>query len=178
MKKAAMSHRMIEFPVSSGNAHRVKEADVKAIEDHSAKEPKPEPEKVPEPEPEKDPEPSEAAKINASNPLGVIMFGGVPEPPKELEFKKPEVPAVPVRIILEIQQIRQLSIIFQTFPHLFLTQLISHAGRRALESQLSVHISVSTDRRDDRRYQLNSQFFNNNRNCKIEEKLNFESLKL
>ena len=28
MKKAAMSHRMIEYPVSSGNAHRVKEADV------------------------------------------------------------------------------------------------------------------------------------------------------
>ena len=31
MKAAAMSHRMIEFPVSSGNSHRVKEADVKEI---------------------------------------------------------------------------------------------------------------------------------------------------
>ena len=85
MKKAAMSHRMIEFPVSSGNAHRVKEVDVKeepikAIEDKS--------EKPVEPEPEKSPEPSEAAKLNASNPLGVIMFGGVPEPPKELEAPK------------------------------------------------------------------------------------------
>ena len=29
MKAAAMSHRMIEFPVSSGNSHRVKEVDVK-----------------------------------------------------------------------------------------------------------------------------------------------------
>ena len=29
MKAAAMSHRMIEFPVSSGNSHRVKESDVK-----------------------------------------------------------------------------------------------------------------------------------------------------
>ena len=26
-----MSHRMIEFPVSSGNSHRVKEADVKEV---------------------------------------------------------------------------------------------------------------------------------------------------
>ena len=31
MKAAAMSHRMIEFPVSSGNSHRVKEADVKEV---------------------------------------------------------------------------------------------------------------------------------------------------
>ena len=96
MKKAAMSHRMIEFPVSSGNAHRVKEADVieeppkaietvipNAIEDKSEK-------SVPEPEPEI----SEAAKINAKNPLGVIMFGGVPEPPKELEPPK-ETPTPP-----------------------------------------------------------------------------------
>ena len=94
MKKAAMSHRMIEFPVSSGNAHRVKEADVieeppkaietvipNAIEDKSEK-------SVPEPEPEI----SEAAKINAKNPLGVIMFGGVPEPPKELEAPKDPTP--------------------------------------------------------------------------------------
>ena len=28
MKTAAMSHRMIEFPVSSGNSHRVKEVEV------------------------------------------------------------------------------------------------------------------------------------------------------
>ena len=33
MKTAAMSHRMIEFPVSSGNAHRVKEKDVKEAEE-------------------------------------------------------------------------------------------------------------------------------------------------
>ena len=31
MKAAAMSHRMIEFPVSSGNSHRVKEVDVKEV---------------------------------------------------------------------------------------------------------------------------------------------------
>ena len=87
-----MSHRMIEYPVSSGNAHRVKEADVvekpiKAIEDKS--------EKPVEPEPEKIPEPSEAEKLNAINPLGVIMFGGVPEIPKELEAPK-EIPKIPL----------------------------------------------------------------------------------
>ena len=109
---------MIEFPVSSGNAHRVKEADVvekpekiKAIEDKSTKEP----EKEPEPEPEKEPEPSEAAKLNASNPLGVIMFGGVPEPPKELEFKKPEVPAMPVSILFYFTFFKNLPIIFIGF---------------------------------------------------------------
>ena len=92
MKKAAMSHRMIEYPVSSGNAHRVKEADVveeppkKAIETEipNAIEDKSEKSELPEPEPEM----SEAAKINANNPLAVIMFGGVPEPPKELEAPK------------------------------------------------------------------------------------------
>ena len=31
MKAAAMSHRMIEFPVSSGNSHRVKESTVKEV---------------------------------------------------------------------------------------------------------------------------------------------------
>ena len=33
MKAAAMSHRMIEFPVSSGNSHRVKEVDKKEVVD-------------------------------------------------------------------------------------------------------------------------------------------------
>ena len=37
MRSAAKTHRMLEFPVSSGNAHRVKEAEV---------EPEPEPVKV------------------------------------------------------------------------------------------------------------------------------------
>lgn len=87
MKTAAMSHRMLEFPVSSGNAHRVKEADVKedseeteikAIEDKS--------EPIEEPA---EPQPTEAEKLNAANPLGVIMFGGVPEPPKELTYEEP-----------------------------------------------------------------------------------------
>ena len=37
MKAAAKSHRMIEFPVSSGNAHRVKEAEFIAEIEHEAK---------------------------------------------------------------------------------------------------------------------------------------------
>ena len=94
---------MIEFPVSSGNAHRVKEVDVdpmkdligdktamKAIEDKSEPAKK---EKSEEPEPEpKTPEPTEAEVFNNTNPLGVIMFGGMPEPPKALEPPKPVTP--------------------------------------------------------------------------------------
>ena len=91
---------MIEFPVSSGNAHRVKEVDVdpmkdligdtaiKAIEDKSEPAKKEESE---EPE-SKTPEPTEAEKFNNTNPLGVIMFGGMPEPPKALEAPKPVTP--------------------------------------------------------------------------------------
>ena len=37
MKAAAKSHRMIEFPVSSGNAHRVKEAEFTAEIEFEAK---------------------------------------------------------------------------------------------------------------------------------------------
>jgi len=33
MRDAARSHRLNEFPVSSGNAHRVKEADITEEED-------------------------------------------------------------------------------------------------------------------------------------------------
>ena len=101
MKSAVMSHRMIEFPVSSGNAHRVKEADVpedgplKAIEDKSepkAKEPEPEPALIGpvKPDEPKEPELTEAQKFNNSNPLGVIMFGGMPEAPLAIEPPKPE----------------------------------------------------------------------------------------
>merc|ERR1719270_447957 len=84
MKKAAMSHRMIEFPVSSGNAHRVKEVEVKdefvipsapdeiklAIEDKSNEEAD---------------AAAKVAEINKANPLGLIMFGGaVPDKPLAL----------------------------------------------------------------------------------------------
>ena len=103
MKSAVMSHRMIEFPVSSGNAHRVKEVDVvetgplKAIEDKSepkAKEPEPEPALIGpvKPEEPKEPELTEAQKFNNSNPLGVIMFGGMPEAPLAIEPPKPAEP--------------------------------------------------------------------------------------
>lgn len=92
MKTAAMSHRMLEFPVSSGNAHRVKEADVpeiKAIEDKS------EPIEKVEAEEEQEAELTEAEKLNAANPLGVIMFGGVPEAPKELTYEPPAAAPAP-----------------------------------------------------------------------------------
>ena len=111
MKSAVMSHRMIEFPVSSGNAHRVKEADVvetgplKAIEDKSeekAKEPEPAPIIGPvKPEEPKEPELTEAQKFNNSNPLGVIMFGGMPEAPLALEAPQPEVEPAPVKPVEE-----------------------------------------------------------------------------
>ncbi len=84
MKTAAMSHRMLEFPVSSGNAHRVKEATVKEESD-----PEPEKNEVKAIEDKSEPvveEKSEAQKLNEANPLGVIMFGGVPEVPKEPEL--------------------------------------------------------------------------------------------
>jgi len=103
---AARSHRMIEFPVSSGNAHRVKEV---------IKDPTPEPEPFPTDEAEKalalpgpnSPPPivatqavepmadddnlvsaaekeaaEKVAKANFSNPLGQIMFGGAVDPTK------------------------------------------------------------------------------------------------
>merc|ERR1719357_1639934 len=93
MKSAAMSHRMIEFPVSSGNSHRVKEVEVKdefvipsapdeiklAIEDKSNEEAD---------------AAAKVAEINKANPLGLIMFGGaVPDKPLALtmlEDKKEE----------------------------------------------------------------------------------------
>jgi len=76
----------------------VKEADVpedgplKAIEDKSepkAKEPEPEPALIGPVLPE-EPELTEAQKFNNSNPLGVIMFGGMPEAPLAIEPPKPE----------------------------------------------------------------------------------------
>jgi len=84
MKSAAMSHRMIEFPVSSGNSHRVKEVEVKdefvipsaPDEIKLAIENKPD-------EEDKDKEEAERiANLNKANPLGLIMFGGaVPDKP-------------------------------------------------------------------------------------------------
>ena len=108
MRDAARGHRLSEFPVSSGNAHRVKEADITLDEDIQ---------KIPEgmvklpplpdqliqrkievekksPEDEKEQELSEAQKLNLSNPLGVIMFGGHLDPP--LAIKGPEEVPTPV----------------------------------------------------------------------------------
>ena len=94
MKSAAMSHRMIEFPVSSGNAHRVTEDHVDPAAELAKKKEEAKPEVKPEETPvkpeikeAKEPEETEAQKANAENPLGVIMFGGVPEKPKELTFE-------------------------------------------------------------------------------------------
>ena len=99
MKNAVMGHRMIEFPVSSGNAHRTKEVDVKeelkpedlksvipAIENKSDDKSDGEEDAEKEPEP---PKPTEAEKFNTANPLAVMMFGGMPEPPKALEAPVP-----------------------------------------------------------------------------------------
>ena len=106
MKAAAKSHRMLEFPVSSGNAHRVKEADLPEEEPAPAaaplqlemKPPEEKPEKTEE-EPVEEPKekpPSAAEIANAQNPLGVLMFGGQkePEPPLALEGPK-ETPSAP-----------------------------------------------------------------------------------
>jgi len=129
MKAAAMSHRMIEFPVSSGNSHRVKEVDKKEVVDLELKKaieaPKPkylEIEKedfaeaamlaleAPKKEPEKSKDEIEAEKIlkiNQSNPLGVIMFGGaVPDKPlaitmQELNEAKEEATATKIMKIEE-----------------------------------------------------------------------------
>ena len=110
---------MIEFPVSSGNAHRVKEVDVdpmkdligdsaiKAIEDKSEPAKKEESE---EPE-SKTPEPTEAEKFNTTNPLGVIMFGGMPEPPKALEPPKPVTPVVGTIFIRGIRTIAKFRLL-------------------------------------------------------------------
>ena len=106
MKNAVMGHRMIEFPVSSGNAHRVTEADVKvelkpedlkteklAIEDKSEEKSEGEEEKPwaklfannENKEPVEPPKPTEAEEFNTANPLAVMMFGGMPEAPKAIE---------------------------------------------------------------------------------------------
>ena len=83
-KLAARSHRMIEFPVSSGNAHRVKEVVKPEDKEESppAKEAKAEVDPMPDDDDlvnEKPPEDG-VAKTNFSNPLGVIMFGGAVDP--------------------------------------------------------------------------------------------------
>ena len=116
MKSAAKTHRMLEFPVSSGNAHRVKEAqlaiehEVKPEKEEEKEEVKEEPKKKfteekpkeeenaevkeEEKEEEKEKEITDAERMNARNPLGVLMFGGVKEPepekPKEEEGKPKE----------------------------------------------------------------------------------------
>merc|ERR1712223_725593 len=102
MKNAVMGHRMIEFPVSSGNAHRVKEVDVKeelkpddlkpdklAIENKS--EEKSEGGDDDENKEAESPKPTEAQKFNEANPLAVMMFGGMPEAPKAIELAAPAV---------------------------------------------------------------------------------------
>ena len=81
----------IEFPVSSGNSHRVKEAEVKdefvipsapdeiklAIEDKSNEEAD---------------VAAKVAEINKANPLGLIMFGGaVPDKPLALTMLEDKV---------------------------------------------------------------------------------------
>lgn len=103
MKNAVMGHRMIEFPVSSGNAHRVKEVDVKeelkpddlkpdklAIENKS-EEKSEGGEDDDENKEAESPKPTEAQKFNEANPLAVMMFGGMPEAPKAIELAAPAV---------------------------------------------------------------------------------------
>lgn len=137
MRDAARGHRLSEFPVSSGNAHRVKEADITLEEDiqkiptgivaaqkavtslANSDDPvlkilrldppegmvklPPLPDQLIQrkievekksPEDEKEQELSEAQKLNLSNPLGVIMFGGHLDPP--LAIKGPEEVPTPV----------------------------------------------------------------------------------
>lgn len=101
-KIAAKSHRMLEFPVSSGNAHRVKEATIQEKEEIPQETPTPSlPTVVPEPaevtkESIETPAPTQAELVNKSNPLGVLMFGGVKEPEPE---PKPEEP--PAQLAIE-----------------------------------------------------------------------------
>merc|ERR1712223_1794817 len=103
MKNAVMGHRMIEFPVSSGNAHRVKEVDVKeelkpddlkpdklAIENKSEEKSEGGDDDDENKEAES-PKPTEAQKFNEANPLAVMMFGGMPEAPKAIELAAPAV---------------------------------------------------------------------------------------
>eukprot|EP00095_Tigriopus_kingsejongensis_P003437 maker-scaffold110_size354795-snap-gene-2.25 protein:Tk03437 transcript:maker-scaffold110_size354795-snap-gene-2.25-mRNA-1 annotation:"conserved hypothetical protein" len=92
-KAAAKSHRMLEFPVSSGNAHRVKEVTPPAELPPPVSEPapvKPEPSK-PEPKPE---EPEEALKA-----VSEILDQPKPDPvtlPEPLpESNPPESPPAP-----------------------------------------------------------------------------------
>ena len=136
MRDAARSHRLAEFPVSSGNAHRVKEADITLEEDiekiptgllaaqqavtslansddpvlkmlkYEPSEPEsklpPLPDQLIKREPEAaengtkeqpatEASMTEAQKLNLANPLGIIMFGGHPEP----EVSSPQTPPLP-----------------------------------------------------------------------------------
>ncbi|XP_059079126.1 protein Son-like isoform X2 [Tigriopus californicus] len=104
-KVAAKSHRMLEFPVSSGNAHRVKETTTIEKEENPKEATPPPPTTaiiVPEPvevtkESVETPQVETQAEIvNKSNPLGVLMFGGAKEP-------EPEVKAVEPRAQLAIE---------------------------------------------------------------------------
>ena len=94
MKNAAKTHRMLEFPVSSGNAHRVKETT--ATEPEAPKAITHQPDPIPETSSSEDKvaedNKDELQKLNAQNPLGVIMFGGqvADEPLKAIEGPKTE----------------------------------------------------------------------------------------
>lgn len=92
MKTAAKTHRMLEFPVSSGNAHRVRESNKAEREDEEkgsrekAEGNDEQTEKNVEKELEESSEDkplTEADILNIQNPLGVIMFGGHLNPPQK-----------------------------------------------------------------------------------------------
>ncbi len=105
MKSAAKSHRMLEFPVSSGNAHRIKESTEGTAVPTDADDETEEPpavsvsttksetvenvvnESAPSPT-EAETSPTEAEMMNAQNPLGVLMFGGQKEPPKAITMEE------------------------------------------------------------------------------------------